>query len=641
MMTREEYDETDIFLFDEFEDDAVVEQTTGAIEQYFRDKTNRPSEKQMEGHRQIIKVMEAMAFLPHLTPEQRATFNAHYPDFDRYFYASFMSPGSGKTTSVVQTIRVIMSIPKYDPLSFIIFLERLDEIERLVKEIGLPNTDYAVITSDAKLNAMGSPNWDVARVLFTTHAQLRVRSDKGQARFTEMRDFFYNGKPRAVRIYDEACLPFLSLTLDGDQIFALVTQFAKQDRDLSEALRHFGNDLKDKYQDGDIITVPDITQFSFNELQDLFRLCSSDEEKSATEALWGLAGMQCRVMKNPNEGSSTLQYVNHLPEDLAPMLILDASGQMRATYQYWHDSRGNLRRLFSPRKYFHGATFHHWDKGSGRNSQGRGKHGGKQDQIAEAVAKAIINEVPKHEDVLVLMYKPNKYMPDISKKIDERLHERPEYLRSGTVHYVPYGQHKATNLYQHCKYVFVTSILQYPTAQYETFGLGSKGQDFREKLEPNDLHAIRMGEIAHHTYQAVCRGHIRSLIGDNCPEGIHIYFIFWSDPKTGGIPVEFLDDVFPGHKRVPWEPIVTPKANKLMRVLVDHLKEQGDRGNLQLQKQDITGETAISAASLARLLNTDRGILQELMRDRGYGMIVTTREVLLNPLHRGNGPLFD
>ena len=231
-----------------------------------------------------------------------------------------------------------------------------------------------------------------------------------------MRGFFYKGKPREVRIYDEACLPFLSLAFDSDQLGALRTRFAKVDRELAQTFRQFDDELDRNYKDGDIITAPDITQFSFDDLNNALKYCSTDEERNAPEVLWSLSGMQCRVMKDPNEGTATLQYVNHLPEDLAPMLILDASGQMRATYRYWQKSRGNLRRLFSPKKYFYGATFHHWNTGSGRNSQGRGKNGGKQDQIAEAVAKAIINDVPQHEDVLVLMYKPGKYMPGYIKE---------------------------------------------------------------------------------------------------------------------------------------------------------------------------------------------------------------------------------
>lgn len=220
------------------------------------------------------------------------------------------------------------------------------------------------------------------------------------------------------------------------------------------------------------------------------------------------------------------------------------------------------------------------------------------------------------------------------------MHERPEYLRTGKVHYVAYGQHKATNLYQTCKYIFVTAILQYPTAQYETFGLGSKGQDFRERLTPEELQEIRMGEIAYHTYQAVCRGYIRSLIGDSCPEGVHIYFIFWSDLKTGGVPVDFLDDVFPDHTRVPWEPVTTPKPNKLMRQLIDYLKREGDRSNLRLQKKDIVRDLNLSTPTLTRLLNSDAKTLFELMRDRGYKVEITTREVRLYPLD-STRPVFD
>jgi hypothetical protein len=52
---------------------------------------------------------------------------------------------------------------------------QLEEIERLVKEMGLDKADFAVLTRDDKLNGLSSTPETEARVLFTTHNMIRSR----------------------------------------------------------------------------------------------------------------------------------------------------------------------------------------------------------------------------------------------------------------------------------------------------------------------------------------------------------------------------------------------------------------------------------------------------------------------------------
>ena len=60
---------------------------------------------------------------------------------------------------------------------------------------------------------------------------LESRAKKTKA-FSEMSDFFYNGKPRQVRVWDEAILPSRTLTLSKRKIMRLVEDLSKVDKGL-------------------------------------------------------------------------------------------------------------------------------------------------------------------------------------------------------------------------------------------------------------------------------------------------------------------------------------------------------------------------------------------------------------------------
>ena len=192
--------------------------------------------------------------------------------------------------------------------------------------MGLAREDYAVIVSpEYKENELGRKEGEdktLARVLFTTQKRLEMRS-RGGKKFRDMRDFHYDGRPRDIRIWDEAILPAKPLTLERYELVALLGSFRRAGHHVAaEELDIFYQGLKGQ-QDNALVTVPDLA-----------RLGVDDEEarewegvnKDNMEALLAMAGQTVRVRNQFPSGKTIVHYEEFLPDELTPMLILDASG---------------------------------------------------------------------------------------------------------------------------------------------------------------------------------------------------------------------------------------------------------------------------------------------------------------------------
>jgi hypothetical protein len=59
---------------------------------------------------------------------------------------------------------------------------------------------------------------------------------------------------------------------------------------------------------------------------------------------------------------------NCLPPDMAPVVILDASGRIRTAYQWWQQHRETLVRLAEAPKRYDNLAVHVWDIGGGKAS---------------------------------------------------------------------------------------------------------------------------------------------------------------------------------------------------------------------------------------------------------------------------------
>src|SRR5690606_26207095 len=102
----------------------------------------------------------------------------------------------------------------------LICVARLSEIKSLVDAIGIDRGEVGILTSDQEVNGLGMAHGQLARVLFTTQQMIESRC-RGR-RFESVKELQYLGKPRAVRIWDEAMLPAAPLKLTADDLHQLI-----------------------------------------------------------------------------------------------------------------------------------------------------------------------------------------------------------------------------------------------------------------------------------------------------------------------------------------------------------------------------------------------------------------------------------
>lgn len=502
---------------------ALTKVALDCVRRKFLERGTNPSVDEWDGLEQIALAVQGMA---------DGTLPAK-------FYLSALAPGVGKTSVICEAIR------QHKDQSAIVFLYRCEEIERLIADMGLSESEYAVIVSNkgeyAALNKLGNPDPTKARVLFTTQQRLQMYSE-GKA-FADIAPFHFHDKPRQIRVWDEAIMPSTELTLNYYDMLRLIKGCAENAPALAEELEaHCAliKDLPKREQTGVALFLQNLEGVSLED----FQSWHPETDKHAAEAMWRMNKHALR-WKQDHHGNTVLRYENILPNDLAPMLILDASGLQRETYALWAANRGGLELLPSPPKNYSPLVIHHWDRASGKSTSVDWN------SLADGVAKTI-SELPEDDKILVVHHLKSKYVPDIKGMIEERTNRK--------VAYCTWGKHTATNEFRDCKHVILAGILQYPTSVIEARGRGAKGSRPFDEFLDEEHRETRLGEIAHNILQAACRGALRRSEGNHCPEGCTLWVIFSSRPVTG-IPQGLLKRVFAGATIYQWRPIIRLKGN--------------------------------------------------------------------------------
>jgi hypothetical protein len=433
------------------------QETLARLRGFFRDKGHQPSEAMWTALTELASVLEAMA-------------NGTCPP---KMFLSSLDPGVGKTQTITHFIRTLMASEAHQDVGVVICLSRLAEIKALTAEMGLERTDFAVLTSDPTLNALGNCPVNEARVLFTT--QKRIELLGAGHHFDGIEAFHFHGRARQVRLWDESILPGQTVTLSRDDIALLPRALRLTHPALADAIDDFGIELLG-VEDGALHQVPDFSALagkkvivgrkengvtSFDHLLDLnaaLGLIAHAQPQELLQqtltALWLLAGKPVSVRRDQNYGNTVLDYHESLPTGLAPMVVLDASGRVRETYRQWEENRGELTRLTEASKHYGNLTVHCWRTGGGKQAF---RNNGT--TLLDGVV-ATINAKPD-EDWLVVHHKDGIKV-DFEKAVTTRL-----VMGRGRVHFIHWGEHQATNDYADVPNVILAGTLFYRPSHYE------------------------------------------------------------------------------------------------------------------------------------------------------------------------------
>ena len=542
---------------------SLSSQTIINLDSYFQHETNhRPTIAMMSALKDAAQVIEDMA----------------NDECEPSFFLSSVDPGVGKTSMLEQSLYSLLYSPKHKDVGVLVCVSRLEEITKIVSQSSLLDSMFSAFTSDINVNKLGRgmDEVDKARVLFTTQQMVSSRCD-GKS-FSDVSEFHYKGKPRAVRVWDEAMLPGETLTLNRSLLMELSMKWNYTYPDLGDLIEDLGNSLKDN-SNGDLVSIPDLEGTIGATKEKLLEAIPTGIDNydllyHAATTLWLLSGKSVAVKKDRVQKKgypqTILSYRDHLPEDLAPMLILDASGRVRKTYDLWEASdRNNLVQLRQARKTYKNLTIHLWKRGGGKSSF---RNPASYDEILEGICATI--DAKPDEDFLIVHHLTKKDR----KNKDKALFNVPEAVsanisnkRTGSIQFTSWGKHKASNEWSHVPNVILAGTLFYPLSYYESLGRMASniapGMPFGREM----YNETALGEHKDAILQAGCRAAIRCSVDGDCPPKSHLYIIA---SAGSGIPGA-LQDVFPKHAPKEWKPVkrkLSKKLTEAVEVLKDHFK---------------------------------------------------------------------
>jgi hypothetical protein len=137
----------------------------------------------------------------------------------RQVFLSAIDPGVGKSQTVIHFARALLSSKTHRKVGMIVCVGRIKEAESLANALADKRDRIAVLTSDETVNAKGGATPEQAQVLITTQQRIERATDRSS--FEAVSGLQYRGSARQVRVWDEAWLPGVPVTLTGDDILLL------------------------------------------------------------------------------------------------------------------------------------------------------------------------------------------------------------------------------------------------------------------------------------------------------------------------------------------------------------------------------------------------------------------------------------
>ncbi len=530
---------------------SLAEKTIADLRDAFKhyEPKHNPSPAQWDALSDLAAHLEAMA---------NGTANPRY-------YLSSLDPGVGKTQTITHFVKVLQTSPDYDEVGAIIFVGRHEEIRSFIEAMDLDEGAYSVCVSDndeegRKLNALGNPLPDKARLIFTTQ-QMLEQLTKGGREFSSLEKFFYRRKPRVVRIWDETCLPARALTIDLELIQELERVATKADQvPLKNMLGTLIIDIRQNI--GEIITLPDFGKIGLDhETSDgVFR--QNQKLRDAIFDLALLSGKTARIVRD-GRNRTIVDYAKTLPDDLKPMVITDASGRVRQTYHYWSDGRGDLVKLREGDKSYENLTVNIWERAASKSAWSKDHK-----ELLAGVTSAI-HAKGDDEGWLIVHPKPHDHFNsarNVWTEVDIPKLLQGSVRNPGRLTFVHWGgsEFRATNRFREVRNVMLAGTHFLPKPAYQALARLSLGLPSDEPVPTEVLTRIERGEHANFILQAVCRASVRRSAEGGCGQcEVHII----AAPRSGIPSMLKAGAIFPNAKVRDWSPVDVPLRGRIGEVM--------------------------------------------------------------------------
>lgn len=578
---------------------SLSQQALQGMTRFFASHDHHPSSGMLSALMDAAEVMEAMA----------------NGTADPMTELSSLDPGVGKSTLIIHFVRALLASEAHDHVGVMICLSRHQEIIDMVEAMGLSEDRFAVLVGkDCPLNKLGSQDRNSARVLFLTQAQVEL---KGRGRhFDDIEAFHFRDQPRQVRLWDESLLPGVTLTVNYYGLQSLLEPIHLRYPTLTAALKRFSAEF-DRAEDGTLVDVPDIEELlqadAGEDLNSLIEAVGGNNQRliKCVTTLWCLSGRQAVVRQDGAHGNTMLNYEETLPEGIEPILVMDASGRVRGTYDQMEKFRGGLRRRLSAEKRYDNLTVHCWNRPGSKSGFRRHK-----DELLAGIAKTI-NTKPD-EEWLVVCHKADGLNYDVEELVRAQL----TFDHADKVHFISWGNHTSTNQFSHIKNIILAGTLFYPVSHLEALTRLTAQRPVALSMAQPNIDTITIGEHKHLVLQALSRGAVRRCIGSVCTS-CDAYIIA---AQPSGIPGA-LPDIFPGCRVETWTPIerdLKGQVGQAFAFLRDWF-EQNPTGVLPYRKV----QTAIGVNNAANFTNGVRKHSDFQNAIAEYGIIEVGRKGFL------------
>jgi len=484
------------------------------------------------------------------------------------FYLSSLDPGVGKTQTIIHFLRALLASPQHNHVGVIIFLFTKQQIDEVVSQAKLNAADYAVLMTaederEQSVIDSGAPDPNTARVLFTTQQRLQLLC-KNDKPFSDVEAYRFRRRPRQVRIWDEALSPAAEVIVRAYDIPDLLSTMSGLSPDFASALEKLRDDVQAS-DDRTVFLVPNLAAVHGLTLRRFLRngkRLTQDERKLA-DNLWFLFGRYTSVRDDGKRGKALVSFRQSLPDDLAPIVILDASGRVKTAYEWWEHHRENLVRLGTAQKNYENLTVHVWDRGGGQAS-----FEAERDRLRRTVG--IVETINNEPDECWLVVCHKAYYDDIRRDVLREL----EGDRA-RVSFIYWGIHRASNEFCDVRNIILAGTQFLPPSAYEGIARAARGLLPEEGQITAEMHrVIELGETADRILQAACRGLVRKAVDDKCPR-CNVYIL----ARPGSRVRELLPDIFPGCQIETWNPgppHLPKKARKAYDFIVAWTAERPD-----------------------------------------------------------------
>jgi hypothetical protein len=290
-------------------------------------------------------------------------------------------------------------------------------------------------------------------------------------------------------------------------------------------------------------------------------------------------GHTVRVSRDGRFGKAMITYRPTMPDDLRPLVVLDASGRVRDAYGSIERHWGILTRLRPAVKDYSPLNVHLWSTSGGKSA-----FEAKLPELANGIAATI--RTKPDEQWLAVVHKTGGKIKDVEKAV--RSAAPGERRGQPSRHHM--GPHMATNEFADVPNVILAGTLFMRDSHYIALAHLAKKRHVKSGLIPwREVDTIMRGEHAHMILQALCRGRVRKSDGAKCLP-MDAYVIASSKSRIG----TDITRIFPGCQVVPWRP-VKKEPSGLVKSALEYVRSAIDRR-----------ETWISFNSISEALGVDR-----------------------------------